>query len=220
MSAPLVSSSKRQPGRDERPTFNLEQELWQAGKVRVAGLDEVGRGALAGPVVAAACVFAPGTDIPDLLSDSKRLTPRQRARIAEWIRLHATAWALGAASHREIDRFGIVRATALAMHRALARLGPVDHVLYDGLVLPGFDSTISTAIVGGDCLCASIAAASILAKVTRDRLMERLARFFPGYGWEDNAGYGTPAHRQAIARLGLTPLHRRSFRIGLSVQED
>jgi len=220
MSAPLVSSSKRQSGRDERPTFNLEQELWQAGKVRVAGLDEVGRGALAGPVVAAACVFAPGTKIPDLLSDSKRLTPRQRVRLAEWIRSHATAWALGAASHREIDRYGIVVSTALAMHRAVARLGPVDHVLYDGLVLPGFDSTISTAIVGGDCLCASIAAASILAKVTRDRLMERLARFFPGYGWEDNAGYGTPAHRQAIARFGLTPLHRRSFRIGIRVQED
>ncbi|MCM8744933.1 ribonuclease HII [Thermomicrobium sp. CFH 73360] len=220
MSAPLVSSSKRQSGRDERPTFKLEQELWQAGKVRIAGLDEVGRGALAGPVVAAACVFAPGTTIPDLLSDSKRLTPRQRARLAEWIRSHATAWALGAASHREIDRYGIVVATALAMHRAVARLGPIDHVLYDGLVLPGFDSTISTAIVGGDCLCASIAAASILAKVTRDRLMGQLARFFPEYGWEDNAGYGTSAHRQAIARFGLTPLHRGSFRIGIGVQED
>ncbi len=220
MAEPLASSSKHQPGRGERPTFDLEQKFWQVGKVRVAGLDEVGRGALAGPVVAAACVFPPGIDVPDLLSDSKRLTRRQRERIAEWIRLHATTWALGAASHREIDRYGIVWATVLAMRRALARLGPVDHVLYDGRELPSFPSANSTAVVDGDCLCASIAAASILAKVTRDRMMERLARFFPGYGWEDNAAYGTPAHRQAIARLGLTPLHRRSFRIVPSVQED
>ncbi|MDW8058686.1 MAG: ribonuclease HII [Thermomicrobium sp.] len=215
----LVSSANAS-GRGERPTFRYESRYWRIGSVRVAGVDEVGRGALAGPVVAAACMFAPGTALPESFAESKRLTPRQRRRLAEWIRQHAVAWALGAASHREIDRYGIVDATALAMRRALGRLGPVDHVLYDGPSLPGFDATSSTAIVGGDAVCASIAAASILAKVVRDDLMARLASRFPGYGWDENAGYGTVAHRLALRRWGPTPLHRRSFRLGSGEEEE
>jgi ribonuclease HII len=209
-----LASSNTREDRGERPTFFLEEHFWRAGKTRIAGLDEVGRGALAGPVVAAACVFAPDTCLPDRFADSKRLTPQQRCRLAEWIRTHALAWALGAASHREVDRYGIVTATALAMRRALARLGPVDHVLYDGLPLPGFDPAVATAVVKGDRRCASIAAASVLAKVTRDALMRRLAARFPEYSWADNAGYGTAQHRAILEKLGPTPLHRRSFRLG------
>ncbi len=218
MGKQLASSSCGAGGRGERPTFVYEERFWRLGYFRVAGLDEVGRGALAGPVVAAACVFPPGTCLPELFADSKRLTPLQRQRLADWIRAHATAWALGAASHREIDRYGIVAATALAMRRALVRLGPVDHVLYDGLPLPGFDPAFATAVVQGDRRCASIAAASILAKVVRDELMARIGARFPEYGWAENAGYGTARHRAILERLGPTPLHRRSFRLG--VEED
>ncbi|MCS7051458.1 MAG: ribonuclease HII, partial [Thermomicrobium sp.] len=205
--------------RSERPTFEFEEQLWQQGKQLVAGLDEVGRGALAGPVVAAACVFAPGVVVPDELNDSKRLSPKRRQALVEWIRREAVAWAVGAASHREIDRFGIVRATLLAMTRALERLGPVDHVLYDGLPIPAFPFSAATAVVGGDCRSVSIAAASIVAKVVRDDVMRRVARRFPVYGWDENAGYGTAAHRSAIARCGLTPLHRRTFRGGGTGEE-
>ncbi len=213
MSRRLASPRENRAGRGERPTFRYEEALWRAGVRRVAGLDEVGRGALAGPVVAAACLFAPGTQLPEGFADSKRLTARQRRELAAWIRAEAVAWAVAAASHREIDRLGIVAATALAMRRALERLGPVDHVLYDGLPLPGFDPSHSTAIVAGDTECASIAAASILAKVTRDALMARLAARFPQYGWDENAGYGTRAHRARLREFGLTPFHRRSFRL-------
>lgn len=214
----LASSGSKAGSRGERPTFLHEERFWQAGYSRIAGLDEVGRGALAGPVVAAACVFAPGTCLPDIFADSKQLTPVQRRRLAEWIRAHAQAWALGAASHREVDRYGIVFATALAMRRALARIGPVDHVFYDGTPLPGFDRSSATPIVRGDRCCASIAAASVLAKVVRDDLMARVGARFPEYGWAENAGYGTFQHRAMLERLGPTRLHRRSFRLG--IEED
>jgi ribonuclease HII len=166
---------------------------------------------LAGPVVAAAVVFPTSFAGLDGLKDSKTMTPLQRERAAGAIRETAVAWAVGAASVREIDRLNIRRATALAMQRALARLPtPPDHVLVDGLPVPELEYQ-HDAIVDGDALCVSIAGAAVLAKCVRDHLMTRLAVRHPTFGWELNKGYGTQAHIQAIDRDGPTPHHRVSF---------
>jgi len=160
--------------------------------------------------VAAAVVLPPGEFIEGA-DDSKRLTAPVRERLAEEIRRRALACGVGAASTREIDRLNILRATHLAMRRAVARLGiEPDHLLVDGLPVAELGEA-QTAVVEGDHRVHSIACASILAKVTRDRLMRRLALRYPGYGWERNAGYGTREHREALERLGPTPHHRRSF---------
>ena len=174
-------------------------------------MDEVGRGPLAGPVVAAAVVFPREFSGLDGLRDSKVMTPLQRARAAGAIRESAFAWALGAASVREIDRLNIRRATALAMRRALSRL-PVepDHVLIDGLPVPELEYE-HDAIVDGDALCVSIAGAAVLAKCVRDELMRRLAVRHPAFGWEANKGYGTREHIAVIERDGPSPHHRVSF---------
>lgn len=197
--------------RDDSAAFLvLEEEFWSRGLRHVAGVDEAGRGPLAGPVVAAAVVLPPGEFIEGA-DDSKRLTAPVRERLAEEIRRRALACGVGAASTREIDRLNILRATHLAMRRAVARLGiEPDHLLVDGLPVAELGEA-QTAVVEGDHRVHSIACASILAKVTRDRLMRRLALRYPGYGWERNAGYGTREHREALERLGPTPHHRRSF---------
>jgi len=185
--------------------------LWSEGRSIVAGMDEVGRGPLAGPVVAAAVVFPMGAKPIRGLDDSKVLSALQRAKFAGKIRERAFAIAVGAASVREIDRLNIRRASILAMERALHRLGCVPaHILVDGLPCPelGCDHE---AIVDGDARCHSIAAASIIAKVLRDALMDRLAARHPGYCWETNKGYATPEHLEAIQRLGPTRHHRYSF---------
>ncbi len=178
---------------------------------RVVGLDEVGRGCLAGPVVAAACVLPPGFVPPFPVRDSKQLSRAQRELLARMVLEHASAVAIGAASHREVDLLNVRRATVLAMQRALRRLGEWDHVLYDGLPMPELPPPRFTAVVNGDELCLSIACAAVVAKVTRDRLMARLARRFPGYGWEHNAGYGTVEHLAALEQYGPSPFHRRTF---------
>jgi ribonuclease HII len=173
----------------------------------VAGIDEVGRGPLAGPVVAAAVMLAgPIAGI----ADSKSLAAPRRAVLAEAI--HASARVgIGAASVAEIDRLNILQATWLAMRRAVARLGMApDELLVDGDRAPELGIP-TRCIVGGDASEPAIGAASIVAKVLRDRLMARLARRYPGYGWERNAGYGTREHQAALLRLGPTPHHRRSF---------
>lgn len=193
------------------PTLARESALWAGGCRFVAGLDEVGRGPLAGPVVAAAVVFRPDSQVPEGLRDSKRMTARQRDRLAGVIRKTALAWGVGAASPKEIDRLNILRATALAMRRALALLSPKpDHLLVDGNPLPELQRQ-HEAVVKGDATCASIAAASVLAKDTRDRLMALLGADFPTFQWERNMGYGTAAHLLAIDEHGLTPHHRRTF---------
>jgi ribonuclease HII len=145
--------------------------------------------------------------------DSKTLSAGQRERLAPLIRRRAVAVGLGAASVREIDTINIYHATHLAMRRAVARLGGHDHVLVDGNRIAGFEAAVGpyTAIVDGDAKCYTIACASIVAKVVRDRMMTLLSARYPGYGWERNQGYATLEHRQAIRRLGLTPFHRRSF---------
>ncbi|HVC58975.1 MAG TPA: ribonuclease HII [Acetobacteraceae bacterium] len=192
------------------PNFALEK----AAGGRVAGVDEVGRGPLAGPVVAAAVVFPAGVPrkLAALLDDSKQLTPHQRLAAFTALRESGRAEiAVAAASVAEIDRLNILRAALLAMCRAVARLPtPPDLALVDGNVPPALACPIR-CVIGGDARCLSIAAASIVAKVVRDRAMARLALRWPGYGWETNAGYATEFHRAALLRLGPTRHHRPSF---------
>ena len=194
-----------------RPSLEREIALWALGRTVVAGLDEAGRGPLAGPVVAAAVVFSPGCPRIRGLDDSKRCTARQRERLAVLVRERALAVAVGAASVREIDRFNIRRASILAMRRALTRLAmPPAAILVDGLPCPELGLP-HEAIIDGDAVCYSIAAASLIAKTVRDRLMTRLAPRYPGYAWDQNMGYATALHRDALAAQGPTPHHRRSF---------
>ncbi len=178
--------------------------------LRVAGVDEVGRGSLAGPVVAAAVILSPGAAVPGL-TDSKLLSPTARARLAETILGAAAAWALGSVEAGEIDAGNILRATLRAMAEAVGQLSPQPQlVLVDGAILPAL-SIPARAVVQGDRRVPAISAASILAKVTRDRIMEGWAVQFPDYGFAQHKGYGTAAHRAAIARYGPSPIHRRTF---------
>jgi len=197
----------------------IERTVRAAHGPLLAGVDEVGRGPLAGPVVACAVVMPPDRRAIAGVDDSKRLDAATRERLAARIRDEALAVALGAASVREIEARNIARATVLAMQRALARLrqrlvdrvgeGP-HHVLVDGIPLRTL-GVPHTAVVKGDAKCYAIACASIVAKVTRDRLMTALDARHAGYAWARNSGYGTVQHRDAITRLGLTPHHRRTF---------
>ena len=195
----------------DAPTLEREQALWAEGHEFVAGLDEVGRGPLAGPVIAAAVVFPPGQLSIDGIRDSKLLSPLQREMVESRVKKEALAWTVGAASVKEIDRLNIRRATILAMRRAIARLPSApDHVLVDGNPLPELD-TPHDAIVKGDRTCLSIAAASVIAKCLRDRLMEQLAKRYPHFSWETNKGYGTAAHLDALDEFGPTGHHRKTF---------
>jgi ribonuclease HII len=187
------------------PDFELERSL--GGDV--AGIDEAGRGPWAGPVVAAAVVLTPG-NIPPGLDDSKKLSAAARSRLFERI-LATSQVGIGAASVDEIDEANILQATLRAMARAVDALPhPPTAALVDGNRAPALDCPTKT-VVRGDGKCLSIAAASIVAKVTRDRRMAALAADFPGFGWDRNAGYGTAQHRQALEILGATPHHRKSF---------
>jgi ribonuclease HII len=195
------------------PTLRFERSLWRDGLTRVVGVDEVGVAPTCGAVVAAAVVMRPGCHRIPGVRDSKTLSMAQRDRLAPIIRARAVAVGVGAASVAEIDRLNIYHATHLAMRRAIARIGGHEHVLVDGNRIVGFEQHVGpyTAIVDGDALSYSIACASVVAKVVRDRMMIRLAARYPGYGWEHNQGYATRDHREAIRRQGLTPFHRRSF---------
>lgn len=189
----------------------LDMELAAGG--RVAGVDEAGRGPLAGPVVAAAVVLGVGTppQLAVLLDNSKKLTAEQRLVAYLALRASSAEIGIGAASVAEILRLNILHASMLAMRRAVARLLVVpDLALVDGNYPPKLDCAVR-CVVGGDALCLSIAAASIVAKVVRDRAMSRLATRCPGYGWDMNAGYATVQHREALWRLGPTRHHREAF---------
>jgi ribonuclease HII len=196
------------------PSLDRERAAWAAGRL-LLGVDEVGRGPLAGPVVAAAVAFPADASPPGGLRDSKTLSASRRETLAPAIRSAAIAIGVGAASVREIDRLNIRVATALAMRRALARAlrcldaAPCD-VLLDGLPMRELGHP-HAALVDGDALCATVAAAGIVAKTLRDGLMARLARRHPGYGWETNAGYGTSEHLAALRTRGATQHHRTSF---------
>ncbi len=196
-----------------QPHLKAEYALWSAGARLVAGVDEVGTGPLCGPVVAAAVLVKPHTRKIRGVRDSKTLSAAQRERLVEAIKERSLAWGLGAASVGEVEQLNVRNAAALAMRRALRRLPPYDHVLIDGQKIRGLEEHIGpyTSIVKGDVSSYSIACASVLAKVTRDRLMSRLAVRYPGYGWEHNAGYATADHVAGLRELGVSPHHRRTY---------
>jgi ribonuclease HII len=197
-------------GVELRCSTRYEDEARAAGRVSVAGIDEVGRGALCGPVAAAAVVLGESFD-PSGLDDSKRLTARQREALAVRIRTEARAVCVAFAEVDEIDRLNILRATFLAMKRAVLGLGLCpDLVLVDALTVPGLECP-QQGIVKGDAQCASIAAASIVAKVARDGIMRECDLRHPGYGLAHNMGYGSEDHLLALRRLGPSAIHRRSF---------
>ncbi|GAB4462314.1 MAG: ribonuclease HII [Anaerolineales bacterium] len=200
------------------PSLAFEKELWQTGLLHVAGLDEAGRGSLAGPVAVGAVILP---NDPPLLSstlsgarDSKQMTPLERDSLAPRIRGVALGWAVGFASAEEIDVQGIVRAVRLAAIRALHQIAIAPQYLLTDfrLELPHIDIP-QTSLLKGDARCLSIACASILAKTERDALMRELDAQYPGYGLGKNKGYGTQAHRSAMERLGLSPIHRKSFHV-------
>jgi ribonuclease HII len=212
-------SNRRKPKRLERtialPDFSLEQALWAEGFRRVAGVDEAGRGPLAGPVVAAAVILECDPDAvwprEVALDDSKRMSPEARELAFGEIRRRAIAWRVAVIPHTEIDRINILRATLAGMAQAVAglKLG-AEYVLVDGNQKPPVAMRCQT-VVGGDAKSLSIAAASVLAKVVRDRLMVVYDRRYPGWGFAGHKGYPTAAHRDAILRRGLSPIHRRTF---------
>lgn len=187
-----------------------ECKLWAEGFSFIGGVDEVGRGPLAGPVVAAAVVFPRGAGIP-AVNDSKKLTEKQRNELRGAIlAVPGVRYGIAEVAVAEIDRMNILQASRHAMRLAVRQIAEIDYLLIDGLPVPGFEMPC-LALVGGDARSASIAAASILAKVYRDELMVRMAEEYPGYGFEHNMGYGTESHLEALKTLGVCPLHRRSF---------
>lgn len=195
------------------PHLRAERRLWLDGKRRVVGVDEVGLGALCAPVIAAAVLVRPNCHKIPGVRDSKTMSARQREAVVERIKDRVEAWGVGAASVAEIERLNIYHATHLAMRRALRRIDAYDHVLVDGRKIVGFEDHVGpyTAIVDGDQSSYAIACASIIAKVTRDRLMSRLALRYPAYGWEHNAGYTTRHHVAALAEHGPCVFHRRTY---------
>ena len=195
------------------PTFLFEEDLWAQGAELVAGVDEVGRGPLAGPVVAAAVILPAKASFPWLerVRDSKALLPHRREELAERIRDEATAFGIGVVPHHVVDVLGIVKATCTAMQMALGELSSLpDFVLIDAMRLPRCPLS-QKAIIHGDALSLSIACASIIAKVARDRSMVEAERRFGGYGFAHNKGYATREHLDALLRLGPCAIHRRTF---------
>ena len=195
------------------PDFALERRHWAAGRRFVAGLDEAGRGCLAGPVVAAAVVLPPEADLPGL-DDSKKLSPARREAMLERICAEALGVGVGLCSPEEVDRMNVLRATLEAMRRAVSDLALApDALLVDGNQPLAAPPCTQETVVRGDTRCLSIAAASVVAKVTRDRLMVRLHEDYPHYGWAQHKGYPTAEHYAALAAHGPSPHHRRSFRL-------
>lgn len=190
--------------------LRYERELWASGCRYIAGIDEVGRGPLAGPVVTAAVILPEDFDLLGV-DDSKKLTPKKRDMLFDQIKEAAVCWAIGRREPGRIDEINILNATKEAMLDAVNGLSVrPDHVLIDAVKLPSLDIP-QTSIIHGDALSVSIAAASILAKVTRDREMEEMAKVWPGYSFEKNKGYGTKAHYEGLKALGPCPIHRKTF---------
>lgn len=194
------------------PNWTEEEVLWGTGFQNVAGVDEVGRGPLAGPVFAAAVIMPAKSHETyfEKIQDSKKVNPKMRPKIAEAIH-NQTIWAIGDASAQEIDCLGIIEATYLAMRRAVSRLSTIpDYILVDGTGVPE-TGIPEKPMIRGDARCISIAAASIVAKVARDDVMQTLDSVYPGYGFAKHKGYPTKKHLEALMRLGPSPIHRRSF---------
>lgn len=198
------------------PTLDYEEALWKQGFFAVAGIDEAGRGCLAGPVMAGAVILPAESGIAERLRgvrDSKLMTPAERDEMYDAVIQEAAAWGAGEADNREIDRIGILNATKNAMKRAVGNLGmQPDHLLIDFVRLHDV-TTPQIGLKHGDMLCLSIACASVIAKVTRDRWMQsEAARLYPQYGFETHKGYGTREHMEALRRYGPCPIHRMTFR--------
>ena len=190
--------------------WEIEEQAFGEGYTVICGVDEAGRGPLAGPVCAAAVILPRGHQIPGL-NDSKKLTDKKRRELFPLIKEQAIAYGIGMASHEEIDEINILQATYLAMERAISQLeGKADMALIDGNRAKDFGMAVQT-VVKGDSLSANIAAASVLAKVTRDDLMVEMAKEFPGYGFEVHKGYGTKAHYEALRNMGPCAIHRMTF---------
>ena len=190
--------------------YNIENSLRPNGYEVIMGVDEVGRGPWAGPVTACAVILDP-ENIPPGLNDSKKLSAKRRAQLFEEI-INSSLVSCVHVEVGEIDKINILQATFRAMERSISKLPIPDHILIDGNKLPPNLPSPATAIIKGDSKSVSIAAASIIAKVTRDRLMADLSLEYPGYGWEKNAGYGTKMHQSGLLNNGVTPHHRRSFK--------
>ncbi len=197
------------------PDLSFEQDLWNHAGQRLAGIDEAGRGAWAGPVVAAFVILPAEPSICNLLSgvrDSKQMTIKQRENWVEKIKEFASEWGIGSADHAEIDQLGILPATRLAMKRALNSLAnKPDHLLIDAVFLSDVNIP-QTALIKGDRRSLSIAAASVLAKTTRDAMMREEDDIYPQYGFKNHKGYGTRRHQSALSKFGPCPIHRMSFR--------
>ena len=193
------------------PTLEFETALWQQGLLQVAGVDEVGLGCLAGPIVAAAVVVPVDVVQIAIVRDSKALSAKQRWQAFEELSRQDISIGIGMASVAEIDQVNVLQASYLAMRRALSRVQPIDHALIDGRPIKVELGVSITTLIKGDARSYSIACASIVAKVRRDRLMVNLAKRYPGYGWDRNMGYGTPQHLQGIQSIGLTPWHRTTY---------
>ena len=194
----------------EKNMWLIEDELYGNGFFTICGVDEAGRGPLAGPVCAAAVILPPYLEIPGL-DDSKKLSDKRRRELFPIIKEQAIAYGIGLASHEEIDEINILQATFLAMRRAIEQLnGKADLALIDGNRETDFGLPVKT-VVKGDSLSANIAAASVLAKVTRDEIMETMAVEYPHYGFEIHKGYGTKAHYEALRNHGPSPIHRMTF---------
>ena len=193
-------------------TFNLESQLWNSGKSFICGVDEVGRGCFAGPVVAGAVIFPKNSPLISGVADSKLLTPKKREELAVLIKEQALAWSVGEVSVEMINEVGIGKATQEAFRKAVANLKQApDFILIDAFFIEGLEEEMQNAVKSGDRISASIAAASIIAKVYRDKLMTELDSQCPGYDLAVNKGYGTKSHRDALKKLGLSDLHRTSF---------
>ncbi len=193
------------------PTLEFELDLWQQGLRRVVGVDEVGLGCLAGPIVAAAVLIPEQVEPIALVRDSKKLSAAQRELAFEQICRQAIGMGVGMASVLEIEQVNVLQASYLAMRRAIGRIPSVDHALIDGRGIKVDFGVPITTIIKGDTKSYAIACASIVAKVRRDRLMKKLANRYPGYGWERNMGYGTAQHLAGIQTLGITPWHRKTY---------
>ncbi len=190
--------------------WQIEDSLIRHGYSIIAGVDEAGRGPLAGPVCAAAVILPPHIDIPDL-NDSKKLTQNKREKLYEIIKEKSIAWSCSFASHFEVDELNILNATYLAMNRAISSLKVIPEIsIIDGNRATGVEHN-NICVVKGDSISASVAAASIIAKVTRDRYMVELSKRYPQYGFERHKGYGTKLHYEMLKKFGPTPEHRRTF---------
>ena len=196
------------------PTLNIEKKLWRLGYSFVCGLDEVGRGCFAGPVCVGAVVFPKDCELLDGVMDSKMLKPKERERMERVIKENAVCWIVAEVGVSVINRVGIGKATQMAFRKAVKSLGKKpDFVLIDAFYIKHFRRIRQKAIKDGDGICASIAAASIIAKVYRDKLMKKLHKKYPKYGFSKHKGYGTKKHQEAIRKYGLSRIHRKSFNL-------